>query len=277
MKPEKILTSNFLDILFENRNKQYGAYELRKNYNNRLKKSLLFMILVVAVFSLTQSFKVPKKTGTFEVDNTIKLTTFEIPKDVPKTPQTEEPKRNIQEKNISTAAVAAPIVVPDKLANKNMSDVDKIDSSLIGTTEKTGGKFSEIVNASEAPPSDGKGTQTEVKQPIVNEEKEPEILNFSEIMPEFPGGKQALINFLQKNLRQPNDFEEGEKITVIASFVVNTQGEIDAINIVQHGRDDLDKEVVRVMKKMPTWKPGIQNGRNVNVFYKVPVTFVAPE
>lgn len=235
------------------------------------------MSSVVVVFSLTQSFKVPKKVGSIGFDDSTKIVLVELPPNEPKTLPNEEPKKNIQEKNVSTAAVAPPVVVPDNLANNNMSDVDKIDTSLISTTEKAGGKFSDIIDASEAPPSDGKGTQAEVKQPIVEEEKEPEILNFSEIMPEFPGGKQAFINFLQKNLKQPDDFEEGQKLTVIASFIINAKGEIDDISIIQHGRDDLDKEVVRVMNKMPNWKPGIQNGRNVSVYYKVPVTFVAPE
>jgi protein TonB len=96
-------------------------------------------------------------------------------------------------------------------------------------------------------------------------------------MPEFPGGKEALIRFLQKNLQQPNDFEEGQKVTVIASFVVDKDGSITGINITQHGRNDLDNEVVRVIKKMPRWKPGLQNGRSVAVYYKVPVTFVSTE
>jgi protein TonB len=102
-------------------------------------------------------------------------------------------------------------------------------------------------------------------------------MEVAEYMPEFPGGSAALIRFLQNNLRQPNDFEEGQKITVVGSFVVDKDGYITAINISQSGRSDLDNEVVRVIKKMPRWKAGMQNGRSVAVYYKVPVTFVSSD
>ena len=96
-------------------------------------------------------------------------------------------------------------------------------------------------------------------------------------MPEFPGGQAAFIKFLQRNLNQPSDFEEGEKVTVIAKFVVNAEGNIVDIDIIKNGRSDLDQEVIRVIKKMPRWKAGMQNGRAVPVYYKVPITFVSPD
>jgi len=71
--------------------------------------------------------------------------------------------------------------------------------------------------------------------------------------------------------------EEGQKINVIARFVVEPDGSIEGLDIIQHGRDDLNKEVLRVLRKMPKWKPGMQNGRAVPVYFKVPVTFMPAE
>ena len=96
-------------------------------------------------------------------------------------------------------------------------------------------------------------------------------------MPQLPGGMEAFIKFLKKNLREPSDLEEAQKLVVVAKFVVDAQGNIVDINIAKNGRDDLDAEVLRVIRKMPKWKPGMQNGRNVSVYFNLPVTFVAAD
>lgn len=123
-------------------------------------------------------------------------------------------------------------------------------------------------------PTNGNAKET-IEPVVVTESNTPLVI--AEFMPEFPGGKGALVKFLQNNLRQPTDFEDGEKVTVIASFVVNKEGEITGVKITQKGRSDLDGEVTRVINKMPRWKPGSQNGRSVAVYYRIPVTFVAAE
>lgn len=275
MKPEKILESDMIDIVFENRNKDYGAYELRKNYSRRINKAIGFTASLVVLLALSQSFKVPVKKGSvvLEIPEAVKLTQVELPKDAEQ-PKEKEQAKTVQQKDASTASYIKPEIVKDHLANNNMSDVDKIDTSLIGGAERNGKRMGNEVGVSIDPPQEGNGSST---QPVVEEEAPAGPTVFAENMPEFPGGKEALIRFLQKHLQQPNDFEEGEKVTVIASFVVDKDGSITGINITQHGRNDLDNEVVRVIKKMPRWKPGYQNGRSVAVYYKVPVTFVSTE
>lgn len=275
MKPENILKSSLLDIVFENRHKEYGAYELRKHYDRRMLKSVIITSLVVAVFAVSQSFKVPVKRSKVFVDNLpqIKFTEVTIPQDEVQ-PKPKEKINQIQKKNAAGAAYSTPKIVEDDKANNPLSEVSKLDSSLIGFHETPGEAVTTEVGI----------TKEEIQTGEVNgiAEKTPEVessgpLVVAEYMPEFPGGKNALIEFLQRNLRQPNDFEEGEKLTVIASFVVNESGFITNVKITQKGRSDLDYEVVRVINKMPRWKPGSQNGRSVAVYYKVPVTFVAAE
>ena len=92
-------------------------------------------------------------------------------------------------------------------------------------------------------------------------------------MPAFPGGVNALVKFILKNIHQPDDLQAGESIKVIASFVVSKTGGIENIKIISSGRPDLDKEVTRIINKMPLWKPGLQNGKPVSVYFNLPVTF----
>ena len=92
-------------------------------------------------------------------------------------------------------------------------------------------------------------------------------------MPEFPGGINALVKFILKNIHQPDDLQPGESIKVIASFVVSKTGGIEHVKIISSGRSDLDKEVMRIINKMPLWKPGLQNNEPVLVYFNLPVTF----
>lgn len=275
MKPENILQSDVIDIIFENKNKEYGAYELRKQYGRRMNKSIGITALIVLVFALSQSFKVPKRTGSVVLESidSLKFTQVILPKDEPKVKQ-QEPEKLVQKKNAATAAYITPIVVPDELANKPISTIDKIATSIISGAETTGEAVTTEVGITKDKPTEGKGL---VASEPVEEEVSNAPLNIAEFMPEFPGGQAAFIKFLQRNLNQPSDFEEGEKVTVIAKFVVNAEGNIVDIDIIKNGRSDLDQEVIRVIKKMPRWKAGMQNGRAVPVYYKVPITFVSPD
>ncbi len=272
MKPEKILQSDVIDIIFENRNKEYGAYELRKHYNNRMGKALGITALVVISFGLMQSFKVPVRKGTYvmEVGPIVSLT--EIPKakeDDPKPKEVQKQKRINQpqqfaEKQFSTIRIEKDPPTP-------VATNADLDHAMIGKANIAG---IDPGDGPVTPPSVGESNTGEVAKVV---EEMPSILAASEIMPTFPGGKEAFIKFMQQNLRQPDDFDEGQKMTVIANFVVDAEGNIVNIDIVQNGRKDLDTEVIRVIKKMPRWNPGMQNGRKVAVYFKVPVTFVAPE
>ena len=275
MKPENILQSDVIDIIFENKNKEYGAYELRKQYGRRMNKSIGITALIVLVFALSQSFKVPKRTGSviLESIDSLRLAEVNLPKDEPKIIQ-QEPEKLVQKKNAATASYITPIVVPDELANKPISTIDKIATSIISGEETPGEAVRTEVGITKEKPTEGKGL---VPTEPVEDEVSNSPLNIAEFMPEFPGGQAAFIKFLQRNLNQPSDFEEGEKVTVIAKFVVNAEGNIVDIDIIKNGRSDLDQEVIRVIKKMPRWKAGMQNGRAVPVYYKVPITFVSPD
>ncbi len=95
-----------------------------------------------------------------------------------------------------------------------------------------------------------------------------------DVMPEFPGGMTALTKFLERNLTNPRDLDLGERITVRAKFVVGFDGKLKAFNVIEDGGSLFNNEVMRVLKKMPTWIPGKANGRNVSVYYTIPVKFI---
>lgn len=106
------------------------------------------------------------------------------------------------------------------------------------------------------------------------EEKQEEIINFPEVMPEFPGGTDALMSFLTKNIRYPEDAREmGIQGKVICKFVVEPNGEVTNISILRGVHPSCDQEAIRVLKKMPVWKPGMQYGRKVRVYYNLPIVF----
>ena len=118
-----------------------------------------------------------------------------------------------------------------------------------------------------------KGSGNAAAQPATTKADETP-LSQAEEMPEYPGGIDALKKFMLKNLRQPDDLQPGEKIIVKAFFVVNKDGKIGQVKIISTGRNDLDKEVERVINNMPLWKPGKQNANAVAVYFNLPVTFV---
>ena len=275
MKPEKILESNVLDIIFENRNKAYGAYELRSHYNRRIGKAICLTTMVVVAFALMQSFKVPHKKGRIiDLEMGPQVTLADIPKPKPdeikpkevvKVKSANQPEQ-YKEKQFTTPLIEDNPMVP-------VASITDLDEAVIGSSNTLEGKNSADVPI--APTSIGNDKMGEVKK--IEEDNSNLPIRIAEIMPQFPGGQEAFIKFMQKNLRQPDDFDEGQRLTVIAKFIVDAEGNIVDIDIAQNGRKDLDAEVVRVIKKMPRWNPGIQNGRKVSVYFKVPVTFVAPE
>jgi len=270
MKSELILQSDVLDILFENKNKAYGAYELRRHYNRRLKQSLLVTFLLVLVFAFLQSWKVPHRKGGFMIENfdSLKLVEMKLKQDEP----VEKPKEKIkQPKQLAEKKYQNIIVVEDNKVKDSLPTITELAKTVIGDQNING----EDVSPDEIVKPASKGNNLNVATTELTEEKE--IFYHAEFMPEFPGGMEAFLKFMQRNLKQPDDMEDAQKLVVIAEFVVDREGNISDLKIVQHARADLDAEVIRVIKKMPIWKPGMQNGRKVPVFCKLPVTFVASE
>lgn len=277
MTNKEILQSDMLDILFEKRNKAYGAYALRRGYDHRMMLALgsgLAVIFSVALFTIMGSDSdipddpLPKK-------EVITITTIEMPEapEKPKEPEKskEKPAAPKVIKQVATIKNTTNIKIePDKIVKTTeMPAITDLNDKQIGMENIAGEKPGNIATITEKPANtgNGEGAGTEKQSDFIINER----------APEFPGGEEALARFLSRNLNTPEELEAGQKKAVRVRFTVGSDGSISLMEIVQTGGDKFDKEVVRVCKKMPRWKPAIQNGMHVPVSYVLPVTFIGTE
>jgi len=266
MNTEMILKSDSLDILFENRNKLYGAYPLRKFYQERVKTALVMMLSLVIAFSLFAVFG-KRSTPAIAVFDFIDpaLGAIEQPKKI----EEPKPKNHSVEKAVlnSQKNVSSVKMVKDS-ADKLTENLDNIPIRSSSITGGLGGI--NIVGQDE-------GTPAPTGEVIVKELPAPDPLipiDNPDVQPTFPGGINALRAFLQKNLVNPRDMEAGEEISVKIKFIVGYDGKLQHFESLQEGEAEFNNEVMRVLKKMPQWIAGKSNGKNVSVYYTVPVKFV---
>lgn len=272
MKSEQILKADLLDILFENRNKAYGAYSIRRAYPSHLKKAMGIMLLFVSAVSLYVMSK-PKKAGTYiplEKDTVIVILEDVVDTKKPKAP--EQQQRTVVEQP-PTKPDFVPQIVDDHLVRNEVPD--RTDSSIYNPGAK--------VNAG-TPGGEGfiqadKGSETNIPPdpPQESAPLDPPILESPDEKPEFPGGMEAWSRYLQRMLRVPEDMETGDRKTVRVKFVVNASGEVTDAVITVSGGKEFDKEVLRVIGRMPKWKPGKQRGKPVASYFTQPVTFAVSE
>ncbi len=272
MEPIAILNSDPLDILFENRNKSYGAYPLRKYYNRRMSVSMgITLSLVILSSCIYLYFRSGAGVTIIRegLPDDPHLTYVEIsPPAKPVPPPTAHPAPRPP----ASVEFKTPLFVADPVSPKPMATIEELNKGAIGLTttnkksDNDGVQNNGNLNA-------GTGSKT-----VDSAETKPEILKWAEIMPEFPGGMEALKRYLQKNLRMPeNDLDPGARIRVIARFIVDQDGRVRDIEITQPADVVFNTEVKRVISKMPDWKPGIQNHRHVVVYFNLPVNFVNAE
>jgi protein TonB len=273
MNSEQILKADLLDIIFDNRNKAYGAYSIRRAYPSHLKKAMGVMLLFVTAVSLYVMSK-PKKAGTYaqlEKDTVIIILDQVVEIDKPKEKQ---PQQRTVEAQPPTKVDRPIVVVPDDEIIKHPPiDRTEPDEYVPGDDDKPavgegGGKFVQ-----------GKPGETSItpNPPQIDTPEEPAILESPDEKPEFPGGMEAWSRYLQRMLRVPDELESGDRKTVRVKFVVNANGEVTDAVITMSGGKEFDKEVIRVIGRMPKWKPGKQRGKPVASYFTQPVTFTVPE
>jgi protein TonB len=270
MNKNMILKSDILDIIFEKRNKLYGAYNLRKFYPNRLKLALGFMFIIAISFSAFTL--IPEKRNTL-ITKPYVFAGPELRKveDKPKEPE----KKTEVVKAKKPAARATPVqqrqfisnvkIVPNNVKPDTM--VTLLPTDVIGTktiVTTTPGIAPVIVPAKE-PGDRGEKTIAAI------DKTSPMNGDAVDVLPSYPGGMDALRKFLQKNLQTPDELQSGETVSVRVKFVVDYTGKLKSFETVQS--DAYNKEVVRVLKKMPDWVPGKTKGENVSVYYVIPVSF----
>lgn len=258
-----------LDILFEGRHKGYGAYMLRRQYPGRLKTALLAMLLfcgLVAAWALLT--KKPVRAMVLAPETKL-VFLAEDPKPVQKEQKKPEiPKKPVKSNPAKTQAFINNIAIvqqPTVPKIRNLDDSIQIDNRTVNPPVSG----PPIVGTVPGPPVPG--------VPPVPPSVPDGPLETAEFMPEFPGGMPALRRFLEKNLQMPSSLEPGDLVSVKMKFVVGADGKLRSFETLQDGGADCNREVIRVLKQMPDWKPGRSHGRDVSVYYILPVTFTIPE
>jgi protein TonB len=274
MTNNELLHASLLDIVFDNRNKEYGAYALRKEYNQRLLISLGMGIslIIFLVWMNTVNKNEPYNPGNQPGKNGVVLTTVIIPEEKIKKPEPPVEKPAPEPPQLKTpepvAAIDYPpiVIVPDEQADPDaMASQADITNKQISTVNADGREYTSEVVPEKAVVSSVSQTGEIIpaNQSIIPNSN-----------PEFPGGQEALMKFLSRNLDTPDELQSGEKKMVRARFKVDIDGSVSFVEIIETGGSLFDKEVTRVCKKMPRWKPAIQNGQAVPMSYILPVTFM---
>lgn len=268
MNAETILRSDLLDIIFENRNKQYGAYPLRKEYNKRLYLSMAVIVSLVVVLSgWHYLLKPPGQERSIApypliIPPDANLKKFEMIPNKPPPLQKKLPP-------VATITNDPPRIVPDnQVTDSTAHTVADLDNKAISDITSDGPAATGDNQSASKPEPAGVATQAPEPAP------ESAVIETADVMPEYPGGTAALIRFLSKNLRVPEDaMAAGQKIRVPVKFVVNKDGILSDVAFLTQTDKVFMKEIIRVMAKMPKWKPGLQQGRAVAVYLTIPVIF----
>jgi protein TonB len=266
MEANKILSAPLIDLVFDGRNKEYGAYELRKTNSFRTKTALSFTIslvaLVLSVVTMASGSK--KKLTTYQVGPEMELS--KVPETKPEELPEPEPENMPEPEPVAEIQYTEPEIVPDELAKNLLTDIASLDSAQI--SDKTVAGTPDIF---EAPPKDP-GHGTDIVAPKETE-PEDEIMTSVEVPARFKDNWQRfLLKHLNPETPIENNAEPG-RYSVIVQFVVDKEGNVSDIKpLTAHGHG-MEEEAVRVLKKSPQWEPAFQNGHKVKAYHRQVITF----
>jgi len=270
MQTNEILTADVLDIIFEGKNKSYGAYDLRKTYNQRLRKSILLTVLFMAlvfVGIVFQGMAGKNNQPAFEVLDTriASINTTEVQPPLP-TP----PLKAVMPPELNQVKFTPPIVVKDDLVEADEKIQDILEDQAIGSKTIESDFKNQVI---QAPVTEESSSVLEA--PEVDEETTIFVRVENEAV--FPGGHQAWVRYLQQYLNPNTPFENGAPsgtYQVIVKFVVSKDGMISDVNGETKFGYGMEEEAIKIIKRGPKWQPALQNGRNVNAYRRQPITFV---
>ncbi|MBQ6210408.1 MAG: energy transducer TonB [Prevotella sp.] len=267
----------WVDMVFDGKNQEYGAYQLRKGTSKRNITALLILLIAAGLIGGALAYKVHLQK--LDEERQAYMEQLELSKlqEQAKKEKKEEPviKAKIEPKKIveqvrETQKFTAPEIKKDELVNeenqvKDQADLD--EKVAVGTKDQEGTKDrTDVAIRNDIAVNTN---ESEEKKEVANK-----VFDVVEQMPSFPGGNDALMKFLSDNVKYPVVAQEnGVQGRVVVSFVVEKDGSITDVKVVRSVDPSLDKEAARVVKSMPRWIPGKQNGAAVRVKYNVPVSF----
>ena len=272
MDASKILSADPLDILFDGRNKAYGAYDLRKHYRERLRKALLIMfssLLLIFGGIFLFGFINPGK-GRLMIDNEVLLAKVEPPpaeKKIEPPPVIPPPQK--EEVRMKMKQFTPPVIEKDPPEDEKPPEMKELDDVKIGTANNPDGKLDD--GTITAPVGDSKGLVDVAKKPV--EDDAPFIKVEKES--EDPGGPEAWKRYLERNLfnNYPQEAMDNEvQGSVMIQFVVDVNGVVSDVTALA-GPKELQSAAITVIRKSGKWTPAIQNGRKVKSYKKQQITF----
>lgn len=253
------------DLIFQGKNKEYGAYKMRSESDKRHNISMI-IIAVIAVLGfsvpkLIEMVKPRQREVNVEVTQFAKLKPAEVKNDVAKKAETQAPPPDLK----STVKFTAPVIKKDE----EVTEANTLKSQDELTNAKGAISLADVKGSE-------KGTVdiADVKQNVTQVKEEEKIYTVIEQMPVFPGGDEELLKYIGKNLKYPVIAQEnGIQGKVVVRFEVTKTGAVDKAEVIRPLDPACDREAVRVVRTLPKFIPGRQNGANVNVWYTLPITF----
>ena len=269
-----LISHDWVDLVFEGRNQAYGAYKLRKGTTKRNIIAIIAVIVLLGIGFVILTVKniVDEQRAKVAITQVTELTALNQPKKKAEVKQkkVEVIPEKVVERVKSSIKFTAPIIKKDEEVKPEdeIKTQDQLNESktAIGTFDVKGN-------------DDANGEVLKAKEVIAQpeppkHEEESKVFDIVEQMPSFPGGPAALMKFLSENIKYPVVAQEnGVQGRVVVAFVVERDGSITDVHIARGVDPSLDKEAVRVVKSMPKWTPGKQNGSAVRVKFNVPVAF----
>jgi protein TonB len=274
MHPDQIPQADLLDILFEGRNKNYGAYDLRKHYTRRLGKAILLTLslCLLLVFGYTWAGKMKKDIPAGRLYD---FDTVSLARPLPPEKQIvlpPPPAHPTVPQQVATLNDSRPRIVPDDQVkpNERPHTVDEMKDARLGTANHEG-----IPDDNTGPvgPANGDGKGL-FNAPAQNPYEADSTFRSVEIESKYKGGSAAWIPFLQKNFRLSEEaLANGIQGTVTVQFIVDKEGNVSDV-VAIGGPEEYKQEAVRVIKKSGQWDPAIQNGRHVSSYKKQPIVIL---
>ena len=268
-----LIDNGWVDLVFEGKNQAYGAYQLRKNTGIRNLKALAVMfaafLIIAGIVYAKVSIEnyIASKNAAIEAD--VELQSLAEKKEIKEEKKDEPEVEKIEVERVkSSVAFTVPEIKKDEEVKedqemKSQDDLAETNTAIGAFTVEGNDETAEV-----------KHVEEKIAEPEPVKEEETKVFDVVEQMPSFPGGPSALMQYLNSNIKYPVVAEEnGVQGRVVCTFVVEKDGSITDVRVVKSVDPSLDKEAIRVVKSMPKWIPGKQNGSAVRVKYTVPVTF----
>lgn len=261
MDPKKLLQADYLDIIYDNRNKLYGGYELRKSYNRRIKKGVGFLMLGLSAIVSFSFINIEKEKTIVPPTVYTNPTIVDIEKKAIVPPP--KPPSNPPPPAANTHIFTIPKITDEEIKpEQQMSKVEDLTKSNSGLSNVDSG--AEGIT----PPIAGTGPAS--TGPVTP----PATASIPIFVEQMPAPAYDMLAYLAKNISYPpNAREAGIQGRVGVQFVINEDGSISNVKVVRSIGGGCDEEAMRVIKSMPKWKPGKNNGTAVKVLFTQPIMF----